>query len=343
MRISMLALSLILAAGSTTFAQAKTLDFKPMMIEVKPQGRYLIRGFKGKITFIGKPNSKALKVTLRQIQPSQVSSDMKDIMDEWMFSVQRRENVLEAVVKPPHGKSSLAKTLQTQQMPSFEMLLEGPPQPLEMALREGSVRIEGWTSSLKLFGQKANVTLKKTEGDFQIAVHEGSVAVVDHKGKMAIESYSSKISVKESEGPLSIMNFAGSTSIDSHGGPLELNGYQGAFAVNKGRGRIDFDVDRASLKIAARDGDLRGKSMQGPVTASLTGEAEVRITTTEGNVSLSLNSGAQVNVGTDDGQIYAPNYLRVSRGSTKTVHGRLSGKGSGNVYVRSQSGSIRLR
>ncbi len=344
MRLLLLSLLSTTSLFWSATAFSKTLEFKPMMIDVKPGDRYLVKGFRGKINLVGKSNAKALKVSLRQIQPAKVSSDMKDIVDEWLFQVQRRDNIIEVVVRAPHSKSSFAKTIQTQQMPSFEMDLEGPSYPIEMGLRDGSVKIESWLAPLKLYAQKADVSVRNGDGDFQLAVQEGQVNLFSHKGRAGIESYSAKINVSESEGPLSIVNFAGNTEVNSHSGPVEVNGYQGTIQVNKGRGGTEFDVDRAVVKILNREGQLRGKSLQGAVTATTSGEAEVRITTTEGNVNLQLpGSGAQVNLGTDEGQIYAPNYLNVARGETKTVRGRLQGKTSGQVYVRSQTGSIRIK
>jgi hypothetical protein len=336
---------LIFALCFSLQAGAKVLDFKPMSVDVGAQDHYLIKGFKGKVNLVGQSRGNRLAVTLRQLQPDNLSSEMKDIMEEWIFSVQRRDNVIEIMVRPPHSKTSLAKTLQSQQMPTFEVSIQGPARETELALREGSLKIENWSAPLKIYAQKSDVSIRNCEGELHLGVQEGQVHLLSHKGAASIESYSAKVNVKEGSGALSVVNFSGTTDIQSQQGPIELNGYQGGFQVSKGQGRLEFDVDRSTVKVGERAGDLRGKSKQGAVIASLQGESDVRLSTVEGNVSLSLaNSGAYLNVGSEEGQVYAPNYLQVSRlPNIRLVQGRLHGKLPGQVYVRSQSGTIRIR
>lgn len=329
---------------SMSAAYGKTLDFKPLSVEVKPEDRYLVRGFKGKIS-ISAQKSDRLTVTLKQVQPSQISSDMKEVVDEWLFSVQKRENIIEVLVRSPHSKASWEKTLQNQVMPSFEMQISGPPKALDLALRDGTLKIDNWSAPLKIYAQKGSVTINGGEGELTLGIQEGQVNLNARKGSTSIDSYAAKISSRSGEGGLRVVNFSGNTNIEAHQGAVDLNGYQGEFDVSKGRGRVDFDVDRSTVKINGRSGDIRGQSGQGALIATTSGQAEVRVTTKEGNVSLNMaGSGAQVNIGTEEGQIYAPNYLRLSRLPTmKLMQGRLRGKESGQVYVRSESGSIRLR
>lgn len=336
------AFSLVSFVGS--FASGKTLDFKPLSIEVQKQDTYLVRGFKGKIKLQAQKGNR-VTVSLKQTQPANLSSEMKDIVEEWLFSVQRKDNTIEILVRSPHSKTSWEKTLQNHAMPNFEMQISGPPKLIDLALREGSIDVESWAAPITVYAQKAQVSVNGGDGELKLSLQEGSAKVTGRKGDVSIDSYSAKVICQGNEGRLRVVNFSGNSNIDSHQGPLEVNGYQGEFEVTKGRGRVDFDVDRSTVKIVGRSGDVRGKSVKGPVIASLSGEADVRVTTEEANVSLNLsNSGAQVNVGTEEGQIYAPNYLRQSRLPTmKLIQGRMRGKESGQVYVRSQSGSIRLR
>lgn len=335
-----------LSVGALPFSSlAKTLEFKPLSIQVQPEDKYLVRGFKGKITVVGRAKGDQLQVTLKQIQPAKIPSDMKDIVDEWLFSVQRKGSLIEVVVRSPHSKTSWEKTLQSQIMPSFEMELIGPSRELELALREGDVRLENWSAAAKIYAQNSDVLVQGGEGELDLGVQEGKVTLLKHKGKAVIESYSARITSRNGDGFLSIVNFTGPTDIVQHDGPVELKGYEGGFVISQGKGRLEFDVDRATVKVSDREGELRGKSQQGSIVAKPKGEAEIRLTTKEGNISLTLpGSGAQVNLGTEEGQIYAPNYLRLSRLPTmKMVQGRMKGSVSGQVYVRSQSGSIRVR
>lgn len=335
--------SFIMLASLNVFA--KNLEFKPLSVDVLEKDNYLIKGFKGRVKMTATPGAKTLQVTLRQVNPSSVPSDMREVMDEWLFAVQRNESTIEIVVRSPHLKSSWERTLKTQVMPSFEIDIKGPARPIRLAMSEGKVLVENWNAPLAAFIQKGEFFSRKTQGDFNISVQEGNADIAQHTGALNLESYSGKLIVKETKGPLSLVNFMGLSDFTGHTGSVELSGYQGTFSGQKVKGRVEFDVDRSTVKLNPIDGQLRGKSQQGPIIATLEGESEVRINTVEGNVSLGfVNSGAQLSLTTDTGQIVAPSFLNVARNTDqRSLRGRLKGSVPGQVYVKSQSGSIRIR
>ncbi|MCB0412359.1 MAG: hypothetical protein KDD22_07525 [Bdellovibrionales bacterium] len=326
-------------------SQAKTLEFKPLTLEVQPKDHYVIRGYKGSVRVQGVSKAKSITVSMRQTQPVTKLPDLREINeDQWLFSVQRNGSAIEILVRSPQIKSSWGKVLHSKIYPQYDLVVQGPPRMLRMALMDGTLQLEDWSAPAELYLHNGRIRVNNQSGDLRVGIQEGDADLKKIKGSIEIDSFNAHVSLKNTEGPSVINNFSGKTDMNSHDGSLEIEGYQGLWVINGVKGRAQFDVEKSTVKFNGLEGELRGKSGQGAVIATLKGESEVRVTTKEGNVSLNLaNSSANINLATNEGQIYVPSHITVQRGSTRSARGRLKGDTPGKIYVRSEAGSIRVR
>ncbi len=328
-------------------AIAETIDYKPLPVEVRAGDRLLIRGFKGQVRVQSQAKAKNLSVKLRQINPdkNQMSPELKEVLDEWLFSVQRREQNIEVIVRSPQSKKVWSQMLVSGNMPSFMIEVTGPAIPLDIALKQGPVRVEDWTAPVSILANEGAVEVLGGNGDLKVSGQTGAISVKGRKGKVSLESYSGKILVSDNGGQLQLENFSGDSEVNKFEGPIQLSSTRGSAKVVNSKGRIEFFNGRGALKLESFEGAVKGVSEQGGLSLSLKGEPDVRVTTKEGNVFIAAaNSGAYLNLGTSEGRIAGPSYLSSSQTpSLRLMQGRMRGNVKGQIYVRTEAGAIQVR
>lgn len=336
---------LIIGLFLSMSANAAVLDFKPLSMEVKPKDQLSIVGFDGTVR-LREVKGTNLSVKVRQENPDKLTGTLKDTLDEWQLLMQRRGDVLEIHVKGPESKSTWSELMRGSNWPKFTLDITAPSMPLTLVWRKGSVKVDNWNSSLKLSVLDGEVVVQNGDGDMQLIHQTGDVKAINRKGKMELESFSGRVNIDGGAGALRIENFAGDTTVKGYDGALEWHANRGVGKITGGQGKMDFQTEKGTLTVTDYKGDLRGQSSQGSIQADLISPSQVRITTTEAPVSLKVvGSGAMVNLISEEGAIAAPNFLeKVSASAGKQVRGRLkSGSGEGQIFVKTTTGTIRLR
>lgn len=326
-------------------ANAAVLDFKPIGMEVKPNDKLSIVGFDGSVK-LREVKGNQVSVKVRQENPDKLTGVLKSTLDEWQVLMQRRGDTLEIHVKVPESKNTWSELMRGSSWPKFVLDISAPSMPLTLVWRKGSVKVDNWNSTLKLSVLDGEVVVQNGEGDMQLIHQTGEVKAISRKGKTELESFSGRVNIDGGSGSLKIENFAGETNVKGYDGNLDWRANRGVGRVSGGKGKMDFQTEKGTLTVADFQGDLRGQSTQGAVQADLISPSQVRITTTEAPVTLKVaGSGASVNLISEEGAIAAPNFLeKVSASAGKQVRGRLkSGTGEGQIFVKTTTGTIRLR
>lgn len=337
---------LLLVVVSSTPSWASTTTFQPLSMEVKPGDQLVVSGFRGSVTIESDDSLKMMSVTLKQVTPKNLPGEYSDSLDEWLFSFQRVQNRIEAKVGSPLSKSLWAKLLANPQyQPEFKMIIKGPSIPVTLSWRQGPIQVKSWNASVKLNTLSSDVRVVGGEGPVSATQQEGVLKIVDRSGAIGVDTYKVVTEFNKIKGPIHVQNFSGKSKIAETDGKIDIYSYSGSFDVADGKGQIQFESDRGKIYVKKYEGDLTSETDIGSVYATLLGQARVKIKSRQGNVSLSLpNSGANVNVGTEKGSLNVPNYLRLTRlPNLQLMTGRLRGKNSGRVYVRTESGGIRIR
>ncbi|MCB0364857.1 MAG: DUF4097 family beta strand repeat protein [Bdellovibrionaceae bacterium] len=341
----LLASLLFLSEGQQS--EAAVLDYKPLAMEVQKGDRLVIQGFEGRVKLVGnnRNNAKDIVINLKQDNPANMSAEGKAVLDEWLFSLQRKGEVIEVAIRSPQSKQVWSKLLMSGGMPQFYMEISAPPIPAEVTWRKGTVSIENWNDTLSVHVLEGETRVVGGKGEAQVVHQDGTLVLSGREGNVSVESFKGTLTVAKVKGKLDVENFSGTSRISDVDGQLNVTSTSGTMKISDSKGRLDFHNLRANLVIDDFSGELRGRNGAGSVSASVKGEADVRIHSKEGGVSLRLpNSAARVNLGTAEGNMALPNYLHVSRlPNLRWVRGRLRGDVKGSVYVRTNEGNIRLR
>jgi hypothetical protein len=327
--------------------EAREAKYKDSSIEIGPDDRLVIIGFKGTVQLTGVPGGKGSSLILkaRKSISDKAAAVALEAFESWSFSLRREDKVVRLEMTGPTSRTDWQSQLKSG-FPEFTLEIQSPSVPTEIAWREGNVNITGWRSNASITAVDGAVKLAKNEGDIRVQLQKGEIALQNHKGRVEIDSHMARVAITHVEGDVNLENFSGDSNLQDAKGSLRLRSVSGATLVSKSSGSVDFENGRAGLSIQGFDGQIRGQTEEGPVSAQIEGETDVHIESVQGHVSLKLppNSGAQVRLQTEDGQLTGPDSLSSARGAeSKTLAGKLGGQVRGNVVVKTKSGNVRIR
>lgn len=322
-------------------ASVRATAYAPVKMLIQPGDHVVVKGFRGGVEYVVDP--KALDVTVEVKQ--QISTEPMKYQDEWQFSFKRDGGDIQIFIDGPASKQAWSEILVSGQMPEYFLKITGPSLPLTVNWNEGRIQVTNVNSDLNIISLKGDVSVLRGEGDVMVSNQEGIISVRDRKGSVKIDSYLAKVDAINIEGKLDLENFTGDSRVQNINGSVNLSSYKGVTKVAGVKGRMEFKNGNSPMHIEKFEGELRGRSAQGPVFAEIKGEADVRLETAEGQVNLQLPaSGAWVNLGTSEGSLAVPAFLKLTRLPTQQIRtGRLKGSNSGSVFVRTTSGDIRIR
>ncbi len=326
-------------------SRPQVIEYKPLVMAVQLHDRMIIQGFEGRVVLKGgSSRQKEIEVHLKQENPDKPSPEAKAVLDEWLFSLQRKGDVIEAAIRSPQSKSSWNKLL-LGGIPQFYLEVSCPSIPLELSWKKGKVVIENWQSTISANLLQGNLSLKGGKGDAVVRVSHGELTVDQREGKIVADSFNAFLQMQKIKGKIEVENFNGKTLLQDMEGNLYVKLTSGSGSLKNIKGHLEFQNLKAPLVIDGFDGEMRGQNGSGSVSAQIMGEADVKIHSKEGSVRLNLtNSGAVVNLATLEGQIFVPSFLSVSRQAhLKSTRGHLRGDKGGHVYVRSTDGSITIK
>lgn len=298
-------------------------------VPVTEADKIIISVGEAQINVVTNPQAKSFRLTLSEGAQEE-------------FTIERRDRQLRVVLKDQGSREDLAKFSDKKR--SIELV--GPAVPLEIHLFEGQVVLTKWTKDALVHVQKGKVILKDNSGLVTAHVQKGEIQALDHQGKLTIDSYSANAVIKNLNGDLSLENFSGDSVIEKAKGAFSLNQSQGSLKITGSSGSMNFEIGKAQLTSSGFAGRIEGQTQDGPVTITLGPESEVRVSSQSGRVTVSGGGqGAYVNVASVEGDVFAPNYLKVSRDTTgKSLRGRLRGDSQkGSISVRSQEGAIFIK
>lgn len=338
MRQSIFAIMLFFASQVVL---AKMTVLSPMKMVIRPGDRIEIKGFRGQVEYLANDNTQDLTVEVKEVVDDQWS-----YKDEWQFSMRKEGSTVLINVDGPISKQIWHEVLLSGQIPQHIIKIVGPSAPLMIHWNDGRIVVGQLNAELQITSIKGDVVISKGEGLAKIFNQSGSVSVRDRKGQVDISSYMAKTEVSNIEGQVTIENFTGESRVQNVSGNLNLVSYNGTSKVAEVKGKLEFKNGNSPIHIDKFEGELRGRSEQGPVYAEIRGEADVRMESAEGSIHLRMPaSGAWVNVGTHEGSLLVPAFLKLTRSASQQIRsGRLrSGSNGGNVFVRTDTGDIRVK
>lgn len=340
----MTAILSLLISLSIVLVTSESLALAPLRLLVQAGDEITIKGFQGNVEYIPKDGATDLVV---QVSRSNMNSEKQEVAaDEWQFTMKRKDGRIQIQVESPQSKQAWSEILMTgAAQPRFDLKIVGPSLPMKVNWQQGSFKTSKFNNTLHVNLLKGRTEILGGEGELRVDSQSGFVKVLNRKGNVEVETYDGKVEISGIEGDVAVDNFVGDSQVVAVDGGLKLLSYKGKTTASKVKGRLEFKNGNSPLHIDNLQGELRGKTMQGPVFAAINGEANVRVESEEGQISLRLPaSGAWVNLGTEEGALRVPNFLKLTRLPRQQIRtGRLRGSVGGSVFVRTTSGDIKLR
>jgi len=318
-----------------------------MMLTGKDQIQ--VKGFRGDIEYTVDEKATDLTVVLNRVDPSPTAnsnSGVSSTIDDWQFGLRRESDIIHLSVESAQSKQAWAQTLSSvAQQPKFNLRIKAPSLPTKLNWHEGRFTARNFSASLQVNLVNGEVVLQKGSGDLRLVIQSGTAKVSGWTGPVHLQTYDAALEVVDVEGELRLDNFAGVSRVTGVLGGVQLTSHKGDTRASQIKGKLEFTNGNSPLHIEGIEGELRGKTMQGAVFATVKGEANVKLESQAGQVNLRLpQSGAWVNLGTEEGALNVPGFLKLTRLASQQIRtGKLKGSVGGSVYVRTTSGDIQLR
>lgn len=302
-------------------------------VQVQDGDRLVVQGLSAQVQIIAQPGAKTLKV-----------SGVEDSSSVGVYTLKKKDHVIEIRMNDFDSKKDWKDSVAKSASYSRKIEILGPPIPLDLHLRDGSVALQKWSKDANISLIHGRVVSQNGSGSLQINLQKGDISVSDHNGKVSTDGYSGNSTLKNIQGDVEAQLFAGKLILDKVRGALSLNAQQSRSTVTQSSGSIQFDNGKGLLTIQGFEGRIEGQTGEGALNIGFLAESELNIKSKSGRISIQApaSSGAAVNLLTVDGDIFVPKELSVNRlGSEKSVRGRLRGeRQKASIIVRSQEGSI---
>ena len=230
-----------------------------------------------------------------------------------------------------------------QKKPSMTVWL--PNIPLEVALFSGKVEANRQTNLSVFMLNKGEINIKNTKGKLNVFQKSGSINIHSHKGNIRIQTEDSRVNLSACKGKkMNWSGFKGRFTVQKSSGHLSTWSFKAPLVLKHFTGRLDFQQEKGGVYLQPMIGSVFGKSQAGEIKGAIHA-GEVNMETQSGGINLDFpHSKAWVKAETWEGKISAPVYFnRIKTGGMDRSKGKLRGKKrTGNISLKSQSGSIRI-
>ncbi len=307
------------------FPTAKAQDFQADQV----RGIRIV-GWRGQLNLVADPKAEMIRHKFKTVSAG-IFTTSAQVVDGW----------LELKVVGPSNKQDWR-----QEIPKIDLEVRARPMPVVVSWVDGDVTIRGWTAPMQLTHKAGKVKIEDGKEAYKISLHEGELDINKFSGSLDIDSYAARLALRKLEGRIKIENFQGRLTIDESKADVSLKTVQGKNTIDDLNGTLDFDNNKGEIMFSQAEGTVQGKSQGGTIDGKIRGPVEVRIRGDEPRVNLQLQkgAGARVDIGTSKGQLSSPLALKSERlENLKLLRGQINGARQASVFVRLQSGDIRLR
>ena len=301
------------ATGKFTYA--------PQKIALKGVRDIKIAGVKGTLKLKGHKSSRHLTLKVQHSRGRR--------LDDWHLSLERRGRTLFLeVFNVAYGKQ-WRNMVREDQWPEFDIEIDSPALPMDVAWREGRVDIVHWG------------------GELDLSLLKGRISALGGTGALRLQPVEADVKVADYRGPVTIRGESGDLWFERVAGNVNINWFKGDLLFKNCQGNVQVEMESGRAVVEGLSGTLQAKGNTTKWDLSAAAPADVNVTTVDGPVKMAWKGGgAKVFLTTKRGKIGYPakGFLRESdREGTRVVEGVKSAKAMGQVFVRTESGAITWR
>jgi hypothetical protein len=209
--------------------------------------------------------------------------------------------------------------------------------------------------------QSVDIQLKATvpgSCDVELATDDGDITVKHVNGK---------IDIKTDDGGVNLSHITGNISVRGNDGSIDIHNVNRDVTLQRENGTIDIETDDGTITLSGIKSNLKVRNNDGSVTArDIIGDIDVQ--TDDGTITVvcsedanricdvslvtndapieftaPANFSARVEINTNDGSIHSDLPIKVTGKIGKSGLKGTIGTGDGNLYIKTDDGSIRIR
>lgn len=324
---------LVFAAGSI----GQTQRLQPFIESISFADTIVVRGFKGNLQIVP-IDSDTLRV--------EAEKTGKGNFDQWTYTVRKKPNGVEVVVKGPSDQEDWEKIRSKDQVPSFDMKIMAPAKAMQIFWGEGKVTAQRWGGDLSVQMTEGEVVSTGGKGNLKVQMINGTLRVSEHEGPIDLQTYKGQSFISKSKGALNLSNHSARYLVSDFDGPIDFTNHSGTVSFKKVSGRSQVKNISGTMQVRDFDGSFTGEFSKGSLDISMSKLHDFVVNSDEANITLDApkESGAVVDLRSEKGDLWAPIHLRkIKKGRWEERKGRLKGDEQGNIKIVSKYGNIVLK
>ena len=187
------------------------------------------------------------------------------------------------------------------------------------------------------------------DGDITIENVTGNVNITTDDGSVALSRIGGSIKIRGNDGSINVQDVNGDVELQRDGGGIDIQTDDGTVTLSRVGGGIKVRGNDGSIRIDEVSGDVKLESDDGRITVVYSEDAggvcNVSLITHDGAIDFTapVDFSANVEIITDDGSINTDLPIKVTGKLGKSGIKGTIGIGEGNLYIKTDDGSIRIR
>ncbi|NJL24212.1 MAG: DUF4097 domain-containing protein [Calothrix sp. SM1_5_4] len=313
---------------------AERANYPAQRISASGVERIEIRGVRGKLRLRGKPGKAFYLGVAHSRGPKS---------DDWNLQVEKKGAVLVLEVFNTVLGPEWRQLVKEEQWPEFDLDLQGPSVPAVVSWRDGSLVISGWTAGVETSLLRGRVDILSSRGDFKLQAVNGEVLVREFKGTLSAKGERGPVRLSSVSAQVQLNWLSGKIVADHFRGRLQVDSADGEVVARGARGEWKLNLHGGDVLLEDFEGRLQGKGESAAWSVHARGKADLEVVSEKGPVRIQWKgAGPEIFLTSKSGTILAP-YPVQDRDGYQVVERKRSGKTSGRVFVRTDSGDIQVK
>jgi len=197
--------------------------------------------------------------------------------------------------------------------------------------------------------KNCDVELGTDDGDITIENVNGKIDIKTDDGTLNLSRIVGGVKIRGNDGSINVQDVNGDVKLQRDGGGIDIQTDDGTVTLSRVGGGIKVRSNDGSIRIDEVSGDVKLESDDGRITAVYSEDAggvcNVSLITHDGAIDFTapVDFSANVEIITDDGSINTDLPIKVTGKLGKSGIKGTIGTGEGNLYIKTDDGSIRIR
>lgn len=265
--------------------------------------------------------------------------------EDWHLSVDRQGEALVFEVFNVATGAKWRSLVRKELWPQFDVEITGPSVPALISWRDGELRVKDWRAPVEATWLSGSVVVSEMRAPLNLQLAQARVEISKHSGRLDLRGESGRLVLNEIDGFADVHWLRGDVVAQKMKGGGRIESTAGQWRLAKLEGAWSAKLGEGSAGLEAIGGIFKGEGAAASWEVKMPSIGEVEILSASGDVRVdALGPEGKIFLSSRDGKIIVPPSFAIEdRDGIKVVERGGAKSGRGQIFVRTQSGSITWR